>query len=126
MRVRADEGDLLGEQPIGELGFFGEEAEAGVDRLRASLLGGVDDLVDHEIALRGGRGADEDAFVSHIHRETVAIGFREHDGRLDAQPSGGADNADGDLAAIGDQDFIEHERGVSGVSRPRHRGKLGA
>jgi hypothetical protein len=40
--------------------------------------------------------------------QTVAIGFRVNGHRFDTQILAGADNANGDFAAIGDQDFLEH------------------
>src|SRR3954467_9698108 len=42
-----------------ECGVLGEEAVAGVDRLRAGLLGGLDQLLDYEVALVRRPGADQ-------------------------------------------------------------------
>jgi hypothetical protein len=86
-----------------------------VDGLRAGLLRRGDDLVDDEIGLRGGRRADEDGFVGHIDGEAIGVGFGIDDRRLDAEAARGADDADGDFAAVGNQDFVEHWGGVSGV-----------
>jgi hypothetical protein len=58
--------------------------------------------------LRRRRRADEHGFVRHIDGQAIGVGFGIDDGRLDTEPARGADNADGDFAAVGDQDFIEH------------------
>jgi hypothetical protein len=40
--------------------------------------------------------------------QRAAVHFGEHGHRADAQLAAGADDADGDFAAVGDQDFFEH------------------
>ena len=40
--------------------------------------------------------------------EALAVGGRVHGDGLDAELAAGADDADGDLAAVGDQDALEH------------------
>src|SRR5574340_283449 len=55
---RADEGNACGGAGVGEFGILRQEAVAGVDRARASLLRRRDDRLDAKIALRGGWRAD--------------------------------------------------------------------
>ena len=45
---------------VGEVLVLRQEAVAGVDRVGAGLPAGVEDLVDHQVALRGRRRADRD------------------------------------------------------------------
>ena len=106
--VGADEHDPLGRAAPGEVGAFGEEAEAGVDRLRPRRLGGRDDLVGDEIALRGGRGADRHRLVGHLHRQRARVRLRVDHHRGDPHPAAGLDDPHRDLAAVGDQDLGEH------------------
>ena len=116
--VRADEYDAGGFERLGEGSALGQEAVAGMHGLGASLLAGGDYLVDHEIGFgRWGR-ADGDFLVSHLDVQRVFVGFRIDRNRLDAEAAGGLDNATGDLAAICDQDLVEH-RPLGRVSRQR-------
>jgi hypothetical protein len=61
-----------------------------------------------EIALRGGRGPDADRLVGQLHVLGVSIGLGIDDDRLDAHLAAGALDSQRDLAAIGDQDLLEH------------------
>src|SRR5690606_32019789 len=63
LRADAHEAGLL--DPLGEVGVLGEEAVAGVDRLRVGDLGGGDDRGHVEVALPRRRGADAHRFVGH-------------------------------------------------------------
>ena len=80
-----------------------------MDRLGAGRLAGGDDPVLDEIALRCGRGADVDGLVGHfhMHRVAVCVGI-DRDGR-NPHLLRRLDDTTGDLAAIGDQYFLEHE-----------------
>ena len=80
--------------------------------LGAGLAAGLDDVVDEEIGLRGGRRADGNGLVRHLHMQGVAVGFRIDRDRLDAELARGLDDPAGDLAAVGDQDFLEHARPI--------------
>ena len=108
VRVGADEDDLLALQALGEGGVLGQEAEARVDRLRAGLAHGVDDLVLDEIALRRWRAADVDGLVGHVDGHRAGVGVRKDHDRLDAHAPGRLDHPAGDFPAVGDQDFREH------------------
>ena len=105
---RADEGDVVGGQDVGELGVLRQEAVARMDGVGAGDLAGGDDLVDVEIGVARRRRADADAFVGEPDMHGVGVGGRMHHHRLDAELLGGAQHAKGDLAAVGDQDFLEH------------------
>lgn len=76
--------------------------------LSACRLAGRDNRIDVEIAFAGRRRPKTHCLISH-HRglgETIGIGI---DGdRGDAHPSQRLDDPDGDFAAVGDQDLLEH------------------
>src|SRR5262249_34138290 len=87
---------------------FGKKAIARMDRRRAAGLGGRDDLFDVEIALRSGRRTDGDRFIGHLDMERIAIGVRINCDRRNTHATRRLDDPAGDLAAIGNQDSLEH------------------
>src|SRR5690606_16542316 len=118
LRPDEDEAGLL--HPLGEIGVLAEEAVAGVDRLGVGDLGGGDDRGHVEVALRRGRRADAHRFVGHRHVLEVAVHGRVHRDRADPERVAGAQDAQRDLAAVGDHDLVEH--GPSGGSLVSHGG----
>ena len=107
-RRRADERDPGVRHGIGEIGILGEEAIAGVDRVAAPFERGGDDALTAQVRFpRRGR-ANSDRFVSqcHMQRTGVRVGIDGDGG--DAQLLAGTNDADGDLAAVGDEDFTKH------------------
>ncbi|MCY1297429.1 hypothetical protein D9M70_468680 [compost metagenome] len=107
---RADEGEAGFLHLFGEVGVLGEEAVARVDRGSAGQFGGADDRRDAQVGLGGRSRADADGLVGQgqVHQLTVGRGVHRH--RLDAQLLAGAQDAQGDLATVGDQDFFQHRR----------------
>ena len=83
-----------------------------MDGVGAVAAGGVEDAVDAEVAFGGGAGADVGGFIGHADVERGAVGVGEDGDAGDAHFAEGADDADGDLAAIGDQDLAEHADGI--------------
>ncbi len=114
--VRADEGHSRLHERMREGGALGEKSIARMDRVGAGLAAGVEDLVDDEIGLSRGGRADGDRLVRHFNVERVLVGFRVDGDGLDAHAARRLDDAAGYLAAIGDQDFIEHRRPEPGKS----------
>ena len=98
-----------------EIRVLGKEAVAGVDGLRTAALGRGDDRIDAQVALGRAATAQADRFADHGRVQCIAVGAGMHAGRGDAQALAGAGDAAGDLAAVGDQDFLEH------LSFPRRR-----
>src|SRR5689334_20668177 len=68
---------------------------------------GGQDLLDVEVALAGGRGADVDGAIggARVHRAAIRIG-EDGDG-VDAELAAGAHHADRDLAAVRDEDAAD-------------------
>src|SRR5262249_51256778 len=81
----------------------------------AGLLAGFDDRHDREIRLSRRRRADRDRFVGLLDVQRLGVGFGIDRHGLDAHAARGADHAARDLAAIGDEDLLEHV--FSGASR---------
>src|SRR5439155_5337393 len=79
--------------------------------------GDVEETVDREVALAGGRGADGVGFVGEADVERVAVGLGEDGDGGEPGLAARPDEADRDLAAVGDEDLTEHA--------PRAVGRLG-
>ena len=113
----ADEDDSgLGQRARERLALR-QEAIARMDRLGARLFAGLDDLVDDQVGLRGRSGADMHRLVRHRHMNRVPVGIGIDGDRLDTHPASGLDDAARNLAAVRNQDFLEH--------LSRHSGEAG-
>ena len=91
------------------MGAFREKAVPRVDGVDIADFGSRDDAIDFEITLGAGSWADADGFVGGLDVKGVVIGFGVNGESTDAEVFAGADDAEGDLAAVGDEDFVEHE-----------------
>ncbi len=87
---------------------LGQEAVAGMHGLRPRFTAGLDDLLDHKIALGRRRRADQHRLIGHFDMERIAVGLGIHGYRLDPHPARSLDDPAGDLAAICDQNSFEH------------------
>ncbi len=108
LRVRPDEDDASLGECLGEGFTLREKPVAGMHRFSAGRFAGVDDPVDDEIALRRRRRANQDRLIGHFDVKRIAIGFGIDRDCCDPHPPSGLDNAAGDLAAICDQNSLEH------------------
>ena len=87
-----------------------------MQRVATGSLSGIQDLLDAEIAFARRRGTDGIGFVGHSDVKGGAVGFAEHSNARDVHLTAGSRDPDGDLAAVGDEDFSKHiQRGA--VSR---------
>ena len=76
-----------------------------MDRLGPRLTAGGDDLVGDKVGLRRRRRADEDGLVRHLDGHGIRVGLGiDHDGG-DPHPAAGLNDADRNLAAVGDQNL---------------------
>ena len=112
--LRADEGDAVAFQDLGETGVFRQEAVAGMDRVGAGDLAGRQQLRNVEVALARRRRADADALVGQLDVHGVGVGGGVDRNGCDVQLLAGAQHPERDLAAIGDQDLVKHG------ARPAH------
>ena len=86
------------------MSVFGQKAVARVDGVHVGHLGRGDDPGNVEVGIRRRRLADADRPVGDLHVLAFAVGLGVDRHRLDAQFVGGTDDADGDLAAVGNED----------------------
>jgi hypothetical protein len=103
VRARPDEHDARRLARPREPRVLRQEAVARVDRVRSRRDRGRDDRFGVEVTLGRARRPDPDCVVGQPSRYRVRIGVRDRQHGLDAEALAGAQHADGDLAAIGDQ-----------------------
>ena len=86
-----------------------EEAVAGMDLLRSSALGRVENALDREVALGRRSRPEEESLVRvrDVERGTVALGVDPD--RADSEVAEGAEDADRDLPTVGNENLLEHE-----------------
>ena len=107
----ADEADVATAANFGEVGVFGEESVARMDGVDVGNFGGADEAVDSEVAFERGRFADANGFVGHLGVHGVSVGFGVDGDGANVEFSAGSNDAHGDFAAVGDQNFFKHWRG---------------
>jgi len=73
-------------------------------------FGGGDDVVHISITRLARRWTDTHILVSKQHVQCMRVGLRVHGDGSDAQIFAGANDAQGDLAPVGDQDLLEQDR----------------
>jgi len=91
-----------------EIGIFGQEAVAGVDRIAAADQRGTHHRGLVQVAAPGLGRADADRLVRKPHCQGVAIGLAVGDHGRDGKIPAGAQDPHRDLAAIRDQHLGEH------------------
>ena len=100
---RADEGQACSGTALGEFGPFGEEAVARVDRVASAVEGGLNDCVHVEVG-RGPLAGQGMGRVGHPPVQAVGVVLGPDRHRAASQVRCCAGDADGDFAAVGDQD----------------------
>src|SRR6185436_10591191 len=83
-------------------GVFRQEPVPGMDRFGACGFGRADDRCDMQVVF------DAQRVVGALHMQRVAVDIGVDRDAADAEPATRADDAAGDLAAVGDQDGAEH------------------
>ena len=108
-RVRPDESNASIDTGLREIGVLRKETVAGVDAFRVRGARSGNQFVDAQIAVGRRRRTDRMRLVAKPHMQCVRVGLGIDRDGAQAQPLGGAGDATGDFAAIGDQDGFEHE-----------------
>ena len=115
--LRADELHAVLGEDFGKARVLRQEAVAGMHGVGAGDLAGGQNGRDVEIAVLGRRRADAHALVGEAHMHGVGVGGGMHRHGRNAELLAGAQHPQSDLAAIGDQDFIEHRTSVRPTCR---------
>ncbi len=107
-RRRPDELDVAARADLGEMRVLGQKTVAGMNRIDIADLRRADDPIDLQITLAARRLADADRFVGQLDVQRIDVRLGIDRDRPDPEFFAGANDAQRDLAAIGDQDFAEH------------------
>ena len=100
--------------------FSDEEAVAGMDGVGAGAQGGVDQQVAAQVGVGRRVARQADGGVGLADERRVGVGVAVHGDGRDAEPPAGADDAAGDLAAVGDEHAIDASGECIGQSHPEH------
>ena len=113
-RWRADEDKARLGAGGSEVGVLAQKAVAGVDGIGIAVGGDGQQLVAVEVGVGRGAAVQRIRLVGLAHPDgtLVHVGVDRHG--ADAQFMAGANDAAGDLAAIGDEDFAEGGEGHEG------------
>ena len=129
LRRRTDPEQPGVDDRTGELRALGEEAVAGVDRIRPGAQSSLDDGRDRQVGLRRGHPGQAYGPVRIGDMEGLGIGVGEHrDGGQPARPAG-PEHPAGDLPAVGDENGGDRpgpghggsHRGLTSGTRRRRR-----
>ncbi len=111
---RADERDAAGPTDVGKARVLGEKPIAGMDGLAVGDGRRRDDRRNVEVAGPRVVGADADRLVGEPDRKGLGIGRGMGDHGADPQLAARADDPHRDLAAIRDENLVEHGLSLQG------------
>jgi hypothetical protein len=81
-----------------------------MDCVHVANFGCRDDPIDLEVAIAARGVADTDRLVGELDMKAIRVCLGIHRESADAHFLTGADDAEGNLTAIGYEDFVEHGR----------------
>ena len=123
----ADKSDIRFGNAISEIGIFRQKSVSGVDGIRISYLSRSQNLRYQEITLQAGRRTDTDVVVGKPDVQGIAIRLTVDGNGLNSKFPTCADDSEGDLPPVSNQNFLEHHlrhRSVasqtSGPTFPKH------
>ncbi len=106
----ADELDLAIAAHFSEMGVLRQKAVAGMNGLHIGGLRRADEARNLQIAFRRRGRADADFLIGQIEIRRTAIRLAVDGDRLDAHLLAGANDPQGDLSSIGDQNAMKHHK----------------
>ena len=106
----------------GEFGALRQEAVTRMHRVGARAQGDGDELGRVEIGLRRAFAAERIRLVGEPDEERVAVAVGIGDDRDDPLVTAGADDPNGDLAAIGDEQAADRTQRGAGLEQGRRHG----
>ena len=118
IRRRPDERETGGAHVRGERGVLGQEPVAGMDGVGAGGAGRRDDEVAAQIGSGGRRAGQPDGLVGQLDVRRPRVGVGVDGDRGQAERVRGPYDADGDLAAVGDQEPV-HGPHIRKTPKPR-------
>ncbi len=118
LRRGTDERDIRGRHRVGKLAVFREKSVSRMNRVGARDFRGRDEPWNVEVAVARGGAPDAHVVVREpdVQRFPVRLGVDGH--RPESQFLARADHPQGDLPAVGNEDFCEHQGVRSVAIRP--------
>ncbi len=107
-RRRADEGDPGGLAGFGKRRVLGKKPVAGVDGIRAGFTGDAENLLRVQIGLCGRAFAQAVGLVGLLQMQAGGVGLGVDGDAVHIQVAQRTQDAAGNGAAVGDQQFVEH------------------
>src|SRR5215467_174258 len=122
--ARTNKNDAGGFTGGSESRVFGQESVTGMDGVGTRELRGGDDPCAVQVGIPCRRGADGNGLVSQADMQCVTIEVRIYSDRGDPHRAAGAQDAHGDLSAVGDQYFGKslHFSNIPAPERSLRRG----
>ena len=105
--ARPDELQAGGFANFRETGVLAKKAVTGVNGVHIGDFGRADDGRDIQVTARALGRADANGLIGKAHMRAVAVGLGIDRYGLNAQFLAGADDANGNFAAVGDQDLAK-------------------
>ena len=109
LRRRPDELDFAALADFGEVRVLGQKSVAGMNRIDVADFGRAHDAIDLQITFRARRRADADRFVRQLDVQRIDVRLGINREGANAEFFAGANDAQRNFAAIGDQNFFEHQ-----------------
>ena len=119
VRRRTHERQPLARADLGEVRVLGQESVAGVDAVGTGPQRRLHDVGHVEVAAPWRGRSDVHRLVGQADDGGVAVGGRVHGDDLDAEFPAGPRDADGDLAAVRDEQAADHRGRPAGRSSIR-------
>src|SRR5665213_744001 len=104
----SDEMQIVIGEDFGEARVFRQETVAGMHRVDAGDLAGREQRRHVEVAVLRRRRSDADALIGKPHMHGIGVGGGMHRNGVDPELLARAQDAQGNLAAIGYQDLVKH------------------
>ena len=108
-RRGSDKLDVAAFADFGEMRVLREKPIAGMDGIDIANLGCAHNAIDFQITLGAGRRADADRFICELNMQRIDVGFRINSQGPNTELFAGANDAQRNFAAIGNQNFFKHE-----------------
>ena len=112
-RRGSDKLDVAAFTDFGEMRVLGKKPVAGMDGIDIANLGCAHNAIDFQITLGAGRGANADRFIRELNMQRIDVRFRINSQGTNTKFFAGANDAQCDFTAIGDQNFFKHDGGAS-------------
>ena len=103
--IRADPGETSRRDSIGKGSIFGQKAIAGVDGVTVVVSCSSQNQIAPQVGGTGRDGTEVDGLVSQGGMKGVGVGIGVDSNGSNAHLLAGADDADGDFATVGDENF---------------------